>query len=1013
MPEIAEQLTFRVHLRRFIQSIKSRYGNAALGVEALYTDVKESELADMELKETRLLRHASTLCPAMLGYRNHLVVWATRLHRIAESIPDTHGLMIRQVWARLPEIFKTQISRNYTCWYKFCGAICFLKAGVKVAPRNLSNPWFLEPNPGNLVYGALSQSQLVVRLNVYMSPTWRGIDPDRRYTANIPPLPDRAWEDPISIPSTQKIYPSPKCLHHEIYGDVFSPTAPPLLANPASTRVKKSRSKAAQAKEKDLRLWVSNVQTRGKKPAPEDCTDADVDHSLYLLPQYLFPSLENPVLGREDPISTLGLQLDNIEYDPRSMILDLKKCYLEIESLLHTSPQIFRNEEWKEVMRVPAKYRGFKVVIALQLRTHTIAWLSMDNLCYVYWFSRKDMEAARAGRVPDVLFDFWSWSEYVVRWLEEQDNKPRWDMHSFAEVLSMPGNHPMRGVGKYSLDEIAHRSGIPLWTLWKDVRLSPKLLCAVLETFFLFALERYLATDNFLAESVRLNKLCGQHTADNENSFLLITTKKTVLRYDRMVSVHRQLVSTTSARKKCLIKKYNRLSIRSHREKDLDGMKNAPWPFDLADLAPALLLFGHMGQAIASNWQEIYSREAHQAQAAIPATMKNMQHRLPEHLSPTQILMFKPVTELTPSELGTLTAKYGSATNPVVRYFQKKAIFSQSTLLHVQTSTSRLTSCLTSSTSRLKCSTASQIPRTLRSQGSAPRTAQLRLDGSVLPPGPSKGKGPKKTRAGPSKAKAKTKVAPPPPPPFFSPPESTETLLEQALLGDLPLLTDDEVEEDEDAEPEPVPEPDAAHVKPGFAIVLDPLFEREEDSDNDEEPLTLISDKSRGKTATRLCKGHAKNGSFCWTVLKPPYFTVAPNRSHKPTNALVFSQIMNRVRKKRTLRAIKATMKLYTVGPMDFCGHAKAVQRGGGWLISLCQWDRTLSTEDQLFVNATWEAIGTWRKGMRKDSKVMMAKEINFRTKVTIMLLLESSLNPFEDPQPTTEELDTEQRDHR
>lgn len=81
----------------------------------------------------------------------------------------------------------------------------------------------------------------------------------------------------------------------------------------------------------------------------------------------------------------------------------------QIESLLHTSPQIFRNEEWKEVMRVPAKYRGFKVVIALQLRTHTIAWLSMDNLCYVYWFSRKDMEAARAGRVPGD--DFYSFDD--------------------------------------------------------------------------------------------------------------------------------------------------------------------------------------------------------------------------------------------------------------------------------------------------------------------------------------------------------------------------------------------------------------------------------------------------------------------------------------------------------------------------------------------------------------------------------------------------------------------------
>ncbi|KAJ7712020.1 hypothetical protein B0H14DRAFT_2645516 [Mycena olivaceomarginata] len=273
-------------------------------------------------------------------------------------------------------------------------------------------------------------------------------------------------------------------------------------------------------------------------------------------------------------------------------------------------------------------------------------------------------------------------------------------------------------------------------------------------------------------------------------------------------------------------------------------MKNAPWAFDLADLAPALLLFGHMGPTIASNWQEIYSKEAHQAQAAIPAEMKNMQCKLPEHLTPIQILMFKPVTEMTSDELSLFTAEYGSATNPV------------------------------------------------------------------------------------------------------------------ALLGDLPLLTDEEVEEDEDAEPEPEPEPDAAHVKPGFTIILDPLFEQEEGSDDGEDqPLTLIRDKSRAKMQTRLCKSHAKNGFFCWTVLKPPYTTVVLNPYHKPTNALVFSQIMNRVRKKRTLRAIKATMKLYTVGPMDFCGHAKAVRRGS-----------------------------TWRKGIRKGRKEVIAKEINFRTKILNLL---------------------------
>jgi hypothetical protein len=45
----------------------------------------------------------------------------------------------------------------------------------------------------------------------------------------------------------------------------------------------------------------------------------------------------------------------------------------------------------------------------------------------------------------------------------------------------------------------------------------------------------------------------------------------------------------------------------------------------------------------------------------------------------------------------------------------------------------------------------------------------------------------------------------------------------------------------------------------------------------------------------------------------------------------MFTEATNDYRTKWTLRYIKNTMKLYTVGPMDFCGHAKAVRRGKGW----------------------------------------------------------------------------------
>ncbi|KAJ7343873.1 hypothetical protein DFH08DRAFT_810412 [Mycena albidolilacea] len=212
-----------------------------------------------------------------------------------------------------------------------------------------------------------------------------------------------------------------------------------------------------------------------KKDTPKkkgvDCTETDIDHSLYLWPGYLHSCLNN--LPNKLGFEQAGMELVAIEYYPRSIILDFKTCFFEscfhllrliinksqIEPLLHCSPNFYTNSEFEQVIRVPATKRGFKIAIAIQMTTHTLAWCSSDNLCYVYWFSRADIEAARPGRVPDVILDCWKWSKYVVKWLKKQDEKPSLDRHSFAEVLSMPKNHPMRGVGQYSKDEIAWRSG--------------------------------------------------------------------------------------------------------------------------------------------------------------------------------------------------------------------------------------------------------------------------------------------------------------------------------------------------------------------------------------------------------------------------------------------------------------------------------------------------------------------------------------------------------------------------
>lgn len=126
-----------------------------------------------------------------------------------------------------------------------------------------------------------------------------------------------------------------------------------MLGNPGSSKVKKSRSKHTKDIANNTRLHsfgfttsttktpvpktVVGISTKLeslgiKKPAKkvENCTDKDIDHSLYLWPNYLFPELDEPGVS----VADLGLELVGIEYDARDIIMDLKQCYIEVICVL-------------------------------------------------------------------------------------------------------------------------------------------------------------------------------------------------------------------------------------------------------------------------------------------------------------------------------------------------------------------------------------------------------------------------------------------------------------------------------------------------------------------------------------------------------------------------------------------------------------------------------------------------------------------------------------------------------
>ncbi|KAK7014568.1 hypothetical protein R3P38DRAFT_3205455 [Favolaschia claudopus] len=445
-------------------------------------------------------------------------------------------------------------------------------------------------------------------------------------------------------------------------------------------------------------------------------------------------------------------------------------------------------------------------------------------------------------------------------------------------------------------------------------RKNPKLLCAVLETFFLFEFERYCAIDEFLGPSLTLNKKCGKNTEDVNSSYLLITKKEIDMRYQRMLAVHKQDWCTMSARKYKLVAKYNYLSVLSHKEENPDLLNNAPWPFDLADLAPALLMFGHMGPAIVDNWAKLYSTEG---EKATTEAMRTRARHLPPSLTMLQRIMFKPQPDMSDEEIQSLRSAFGTTDNaepnPIVRYFAERASyaqkFTQSELAKPYPQRSDPSSSSQSSATQLMSDHAEESEESENAMTAAAAALEIAME-------------------------------------LFDDVEGIGDgmdLVDDAIGGDLPVLTDSEEEEDDLMEEEPEDDADdlmeQEPLEPWvYNDMKDPTKEDErtwiEWGEDKVEALTLIKDTKTRKCRTRLCKSAAQ-GFYTWTAFKPPI--PFPMQS--------------------------TYLKTH-------------------WIISLCQWDPTLSVVDQLKVNAAWKAIGAWLKGFRKDTRLLVRKAMNLRSKV-------------------------------
>ncbi|KAJ7680770.1 hypothetical protein DFH06DRAFT_1164140 [Mycena polygramma] len=623
MPERPEAgRFFSQYVQRYLDSQWVQDHPDCTKIEGIWADMIEDEAASMQSREDQLLKFSCSLHFESLEKGTHRA-WAETMRNLAAAIPDTHGLLIHDVWLKLPLNIRSQISENHVDWDQFCDAISCLEVGEYADADPISMPWHRSQDADKTsilpfkIGSSPSKSGLAVRLTRQMPPIYRGdldLDPD---------APDADDAGP-------------------------------------------------------------------------DNSDATPDRNRYLWPQHprkISTALSNPKTTVTEAFKTSGLQLKGVSYHPRMLVLDLTTCHVELEPLLHSSPQIFTIVQWEGVCQVPKEERGYKIAIAFKMVTHVLALLSHDNLWGVFWRSSVEFLDLQRDRVPDSVLDFHGWCEFHANHLRKYAPKFRTTTTIYQWMISS-GPHPFQGNGRYCSAEVLALAGIPPWVPVYDVLMNETAYCILTEADFQFHSERWFLIDDMI------DKMLAGNAPDD---FSLGANVKDQLDYGKHLRVHAQKEWHVNPRLANLVREYNQLAINTRKEaQDLSranifiqktDITTAIHPFDLSNIAPALLQFGHLGDRILDSyrgrslvekkrWANLLANEIPEnimtvspkflskPQKKLRQTLDQFMKTLPDSLSPFQRLALTPTPCLSADEIQLLEAQFGTV-NPITKYFQE------------------------------------------------------------------------------------------------------------------------------------------------------------------------------------------------------------------------------------------------------------------------------------------------------------------------------------------------------
>ncbi|KAK7019281.1 hypothetical protein R3P38DRAFT_2975923 [Favolaschia claudopus] len=173
--------------------------------------------------------------------------------------------------------------------------------------------------------------------------------------------------------------------------------------------------------------------------------------------------------GPADPDPLTTLELKDLSYTYRSLILDLGALHLSIQWLTHTSALFCSRSDYESTIKFVHKkgVRRARVGLALVFEDHVLVFLSSDLVFQPKWAkSRSDLPPPP----PDFYSPKWSFLADLAKWIRKRVNC---DRSGLACEVMRANNETFPGIGVYTVVELFFLAGLSMQLTEAEVFTNP------------------------------------------------------------------------------------------------------------------------------------------------------------------------------------------------------------------------------------------------------------------------------------------------------------------------------------------------------------------------------------------------------------------------------------------------------------------------------------------------------------------------------------------------------------